>query len=477
MAELPKIVRDQLAREAHSETGPAPFGSGFHPDANLLSAFVEQSLAPGERERVIRHLAECVACRELVAVAFPPELEPEGGADASAGASARPRWSALPLGKRALRWGVLAASVAIVLVGAFRSGILRWPSSETAPKTTVAQIERSASPAPTQTLPNPASAPASSTDSKQLATSEARPALDARQTRAEPRARLKQEEVSAAAAGRELAVIDQEKTKDHSRLAAPAANQVAQDAFVRRDNEVFARIAAPPPAAPAPASAPPPANPARGAIGAGSALPPQQQQAQQQQQLQQIATAETVEVQGQPAAAANKKAAPPPEPVLNQPGEEVANARAQTGAVAAVVGGSFDARGHPVQGLLKAKPELRAYWTISGSGKLERSQAPGGPWQAVRVDSSITFQSVAADGASVWAGGSAGALYHSTDGGDHWTRVTLGPDQNGRKALATGSIVSIKFSDAQHGVIATDTGETWTTADGGAHWSLDSPAH
>src|SRR5437764_12626078 len=36
---------------------------------------------------------------------------------------------------------------------------------------------------------------------------------------------------------------------------------------------------------------------------------------------------------------------------------------------------------------------------------------------------------VAANGAEVWAGGSGGALYHSTDGGgEHWVHVLVGSD-------------------------------------------------
>ena len=41
----------------------------LHPDAELLNAFAEQALAGGERDVVLRHLAECSRCRQVVTLA------------------------------------------------------------------------------------------------------------------------------------------------------------------------------------------------------------------------------------------------------------------------------------------------------------------------------------------------------------------------------------------------------------------------
>ena len=49
---------------------------GRHPDLNLLSAFVERSLKDAEREDVLRHLAVCDRCREIVFFAQDAEPEP-----------------------------------------------------------------------------------------------------------------------------------------------------------------------------------------------------------------------------------------------------------------------------------------------------------------------------------------------------------------------------------------------------------------
>ena len=59
MAELPKIVRSRLAQQKSAD----------HPDANLLAAFVERTLLERERVAVSAHLAQCVDCRESVALA------------------------------------------------------------------------------------------------------------------------------------------------------------------------------------------------------------------------------------------------------------------------------------------------------------------------------------------------------------------------------------------------------------------------
>jgi hypothetical protein len=131
-------------------------------------------------------------------------------------------------------------------------------------------------------------------------------------------------------------------------------------------------------------------------------------------------------------------------------------------------------------------------WAIRSSGKLQRSLDQGKTWQNVDVNANpvgvtsasieiassaslakknvqpatLTFRAVAAAGLEVWAGGSGGALYHSTDAGNHWTRVV--PAAAGR--VLTSDIVSVEFADPQHGKLSTSTAEVWTTSDGGQTW-------
>jgi len=138
-------------------------------------------------------------------------------------------------------------------------------------------------------------------------------------------------------------------------------------------------------------------------------------------------------------------------------------------------------------------------WAINAAGALQRSFDQGQTWQAVDVNASsalnadatsvqiaktsrpkskdadkalkknaapLTFHALAAAGADVWVGGSAGALYHSQDAGNHWTRIV--PSSAG--AALTGDILSLAFPDPQHGQLATSTSEVWTTADAGQTW-------
>ena len=60
----------------------------------------------------------------------------------------------------------------------------------------------------------------------------------------------------------------------------------------------------------------------------------------------------------------------------------------------------------------------------------------------------------------------AGALYHSSDRGEHWTQVT--PVAGGESL--TGDIVGVEFADSRNGKVITSTRENWNTGDGGVTW-------
>jgi hypothetical protein len=106
-------------------------------------------------------------------------------------------------------------------------------------------------------------------------------------------------------------------------------------------------------------------------------------------------------------------------------------------------------------------------WAIN-AGVLQRSDDGGRSWKNVNPGAGLApeFLAIAVNGLGVWVGGSASSLYHSTDGGIHWARLT--PSANGT-SLA-GNIVGIQFSDPLHGKITTSTSEIWTTSDGGQSW-------
>jgi hypothetical protein len=138
-----------------------------------------------------------------------------------------------------------------------------------------------------------------------------------------------------------------------------------------------------------------------------------------------------------------------------------------------------------------------ARWLINSVGGLQRSVDQGRTWQDVDVNSAtgrgdgmglqmamkssrakvakdkadakekpILFRAVSANGPDVWAGGSEGKLYHSTDSGANWVRVV----PSWRGIDLTSDILNLQFSDPQHGRIVTSAAEIWTTADGGQTW-------
>jgi photosystem II stability/assembly factor-like uncharacterized protein len=82
------------------------------------------------------------------------------------------------------------------------------------------------------------------------------------------------------------------------------------------------------------------------------------------------------------------------------------------------------------------------------------------------ISTAPVFRAVAANGPDVWAGGTAAALYHSSDAGAHWARVIPA----WQSATLSGDVLSLEFADAQNGRISTSTGEVWTTADSGQSW-------
>jgi hypothetical protein len=141
----------------------------------------------------------------------------------------------------------------------------------------------------------------------------------------------------------------------------------------------------------------------------------------------------------------------------------------QTGSVEA---GATALQLRPSQALAKSMTSTRSLnaahgqWRISGDGHLERRVAAE-DWARELADQSTTFHVVSVVGADVWAGGSSGALFHSGDGGQHWSQVPLA----NASGAESGTIVSIQFNDAQQGTVITGSGSQWSTSDGGVTWT------
>ncbi len=109
---------------------------------------------------------------------------------------------------------------------------------------------------------------------------------------------------------------------------------------------------------------------------------------------------------------------------------------------------------------------VRSRWRITDEGHLERSQIAD-TWTRVLSDQPVWFRVVALVGTDVWAGGNNGVLFHSVDGGEHWTQVVLSADGHSE----TGAVVSIHFDTVSQGSVSTETGSTWTTLNRGQSWN------
>lgn len=116
-------------------------------------------------------------------------------------------------------------------------------------------------------------------------------------------------------------------------------------------------------------------------------------------------------------------------------------------------------------------------WSINTSpkslstsfGVVQRSFDRGKTWEIIPLNDRVSFRAVTASGSEVWAGGSNGALFHSSDGGSHWVRIAISEEA----AKPTGAIVSIDARDPSLLRISTSAGEQWISTDGGAHWKQD----
>ncbi len=107
MEGVPGIVRQRLQDADEGITRSHQLRpDGPHPDAEVLTAFAEQSLAECERAQVFDHLAQCGDCRDVVFLAA-PQTEP---VQVLQKIPARGGWLSWPV----LRWGVLGTCGVIV---------------------------------------------------------------------------------------------------------------------------------------------------------------------------------------------------------------------------------------------------------------------------------------------------------------------------------------------------------------------------
>jgi len=448
MAGLTKIVRHRLGQAS---------GSTDHPDANLLAGFIEHSLTPRERSLVLGHLTQCAACREEVSVALPTS---DAAMTPAAAAAARrwPVWLRWPV----LRWGLLVASLAIMGTVA----LVRQPPRRMELASRANVPPRSAARLPSDVTVGAAPGTATKAEGQ---SGEEKPSFKEKSA-AEPVLSLepvqKTEKVFKPPPGPkvqvgEMALLSESKMRE--RLEANALRHSSNAMGVNQSPKAIVAQAAPMPPPPMAPAAPAEGQPASPALDSLANAPTKKDDSG--------ASEGSVgkSVGGPVGGAVGGVVQTPPAGTPSRQTvsdfaatQQVARAiRAKSGSVpAASAAGSIGKLANPVM----------ADWSISASGKVQRSRDGRKTWEELDVDRNVAFRAVFAVGPDVWLGGTKGALYHSTDGGRHWTRVSITTGS----ITVTDDVVHIEFKDAQHGTVKTAAGDTWTTLDGGQHWGKQS---
>jgi Photosynthesis system II assembly factor YCF48/Putative zinc-finger len=108
-----------------------------------------------------------------------------------------------------------------------------------------------------------------------------------------------------------------------------------------------------------------------------------------------------------------------------------------------------------------AKMISQADWGLSPTGQVQRSIDSGKTWQIVPVGETKSFRAITALRDDIWVGGNSGALYHSADSGQSWTKMA---------PVCADDITHIEFSDPPNGLVNTANGQVWSTSDGGRSW-------
>lgn len=466
MQNIPKIARERLKAAGIAVD---------HPDADLLSAFAEQTLREAERATVVEHLARCAECRYVVAVAL-PAMEPPGVLVAPG-----KTWFSWPV----LRWGFAVAGIAVIAT----FGVVHYQGRSSSFTKAEKSAAATAIQASNEALPTVAAPPIALEQNKKGAPSAAPSgkALDEGTSPSRSPATKFVNELPLTSGG-----IGQ-GSLPHGPKQVTQANQ-----FQQQNANAFAggNLAATAPSTPMAKQQPSSRLVANSPIPSESetsGMQPSSAPANMQSQDLQLAQSQDQELRVEGVAA---------QPSTYGHGEEkVGRAKEPTDTTVVHI--------EPEKTLAASRQANRpleysrsnARWAITSAGGLQRSLDQGNSWQDVNVNASpapsaattfdvltsvskakardtgkadkdkresepIVFRAVTANGSEVWAGGSAGQLYHSMDAGNHWSRVV--PSAQG--SLLTGDVVSLDFSDTQHGRVSTSTSEVWITGDDGLTW-------
>src|ERR1700722_12067433 len=447
MQDVPKIVQKRLQETAGAEA---------HPDADLLTAFAEQSLGESERTGVMEHLARCGDCREVVALALPAN---EAVAEAATSRPSRGGWFSWPV----LRWSVAIAG--IIAIASF--GILQYrqrQKSESLGSNLTAQNEPTAN--AVQALPQSPAPPLARSESQNIIL----PAEKSKQTDKKKQA----EQPGGLQSSNTQNFTIAPPTRAMNR-AAPAGGAVkGATSGIARGGVAGGNFlgSGSGTGVAAKAAAPSARNTATVVGELKNATPEETAKLEQRLARGQAggvpSTAVTIEAAPQSAEAAVTTESQAADQIIESPKGQPS--QYESSATLGVVEAKDAAA---MSNLELATPR----WSISAEGNSGQVGSGAGKARsfamrkktAIQGNPHTVFRAVSAAGAEVWAGGSAAMLYHSTDSGLHWARIV--PSES--EVALTGDITSIEFSDSQHGKIATSAGEVWITADDGKTWSTE----
>lgn len=487
MPELPNLLRQRLAA---TENG----GTQAHPDADTLTAYMEQSLAAAENKTVVAHLSVCEPCREVVALSQSVMTEP--ATQTVLTPAPVPRW-------RRLFTPVFGAVAGVVAMAAIAFMVLQLPQKNSqhalnAPASsagTQGTQQAQAAPAGDQTAPAEAKASAPSQPiSTAPAPSVSLGSADLAAAK-ETEAKLKDRTITTPETKRAIASIAPPP-------AAPAKAPVLTAGLSKKDyiNTNFFSASSsdkvaldsqgnnlPAAPQPQPGAANSAFNTANNKISMFADLPAN---AAGNSNVRLMTPAPPPEHLGctvckivQSTAHTLGFHSPVRTPVLragalsssalggpgmfsgaiekSQPAEiSAAPAKIDTDSFAASSSLSVSAMAPSLHRADSAAPT----WKVV-DGKLMKSSGQS-QWEDAYPVASTTmeFSFVNARGNDVWAGGSHASLIHSRDGGQTWDMVKLGDN-------ASGTIVSI-IAGTMSVQVKTSDNQTWSTADGGKTWNL-----
>jgi hypothetical protein len=514
---IPKSVQDLLARQTAADD---------HPSADLLNGYMEQLLTASEMAQVTNHLAACGECREIVFLASGVQEEEVVPAVAAA-MPAQERQVVAPAGRRKSGWVWWKWAAPAVAVIAIAGGVLieqnriperAHPAAETLALNYPAQSTATGNEKNAVIL-NPPVEPAAKakqvapTESKKHAAAEARRNENVEQAglieqqqalqRARELAQLSSalEKTRPNAAGRALAAMPAAPranpapslvSGDFSGIVTDPSGAIVANATVTlknngtgqtrsttsNNNGAYRFSLLPPGSYTVSATASgfsKVETTAMISVGHATVADVKLAVGSSSQTVEVTSAAPLIQadnadlstnfdqnvVRNAPNGGSDLTHAPKTAPGVNS----AAGGKDQTGATASLKSGLVSS-GQPAAMNKPAKAALPpAHWRISADGHLERA-LPGTAWTRVLADQPVAFRVVATIGSNVWAGGNGGALFHSTDQGQSWNRIAL--NMNGQAERS--AVVSIHFDNAMQGSVATDSGVTWTTSDGGQTW-------